>query len=109
MKKILLPLFVAATLIACNNNTNNENPSEEETEMETIYVEEVDTGLKKEATSGLDSESVLYLLDGEKVDKETIKALDANAIERVDIYKDADKLKEYGAESFDGVVVVTLK
>lgn len=103
-------LLLAATLVACNNKTTEEKPVDTQSE---IKVEKVKSGneneLKKEAVSAIDSQNVLYLVNDEKVSKAQVEAIDPETIKKVDVYKDKEKLKEYGANSYDGMVVVTLK
>ncbi|SER11928.1 M56 family metallopeptidase [Pedobacter rhizosphaerae] len=51
----------------------------------------------------------LYVLDGEIVDNDILKTLDANAIESISVLKDQSAISLYGQKGKDGVIIVTTK
>ena len=54
-------------------------------------------------------DKVLYILDGEKAERNILETLDPLHISRVDVLKDSTATALYGEEAKDGVVVITTK
>lgn len=53
--------------------------------------------------------NVIYILDGKKITAKEASDLNQHNIENFVMYTSPDKLKEYGAEGADGVVVITTR
>lgn len=53
--------------------------------------------------------NVIYILDGKKITAKEASDLNQHNIESFVMYTSPDKLKEYGAEGADGVVVITTR
>ncbi|MBJ7879414.1 M56 family metallopeptidase [Gelidibacter salicanalis] len=60
------------------------------------------------ATSDLKKEP-LYILDGKEISKEKMEAVSPDSIEYIDILKDNDATKKYGAKGENGVVIISTK
>src|SRR5690606_13981943 len=55
------------------------------------------------------SQNVLYVIEGQVVSDKSIKTLNPNDIERIDILKDKKTIEKYGSKAKDGVIIVTTK
>ena len=54
--------------------------------------------------------SILYIVDGERLEKRDVNALDPKTIEKIDVIKTPARIAEFGfGTAYDGAVVVTLK
>ncbi len=53
--------------------------------------------------------SLLYYLNGKKVDDETMKNLDPKSITEVNVIKGDEAVEKYGKEAKDGVILITTK
>lgn len=53
--------------------------------------------------------NIIYILDGKKITAKEASDLNQHNIENFVMYTSPDKLKEYGAEGADGVVVITTR
>lgn len=58
--------------------------------------------------SGINSEDLLYIIDGEKTDKSVMENLDPNTIESIQVLK-GEEAEIYGEEGKDGVILINLK
>lgn len=56
-----------------------------------------------------ESQPPLYILNGEVVDADYFQSIDPNAIENIEVLKDASATSIYGARASNGVILVTLK
>lgn len=66
--------------------------------------------LRLRGTGSLGAESTpLYVLDGAPVDPSTIRGINANDIESVQVLKDASATSIYGARAANGVIYITTK
>ena len=60
-------------------------------------------------TSGANYNDVVYILDGEKVEKDALSWLDPNTIATVSVLKKGSAISLYGPRANNGVVVITTK
>ncbi len=51
----------------------------------------------------------LYILDGEIISEKTMRMMDSNSIERVDVLKGTSATALYGVNANDGAVIITSK
>jgi len=97
--------------------------SEETTGSNTNKSDTVKSKAKRIRVQGLNSDSinivgyknskindtVLILLDGKKISKETFDKIDTNSIESVNVLKDEKSIERYGAKGKEGVILVSTK
>jgi TonB-dependent SusC/RagA subfamily outer membrane receptor len=58
---------------------------------------------------GLNTDNVLYILDGEEIEYGKLSALDPNTIESVSVLKSEAAVKLYGSKGENGVIIITTK
>ena len=54
------------------------------------------------------SENILYVIDGEKSDKEVFEQIDPSKIENIEVLKNK-AVKDYTSEEVDGVIIINTK
>ncbi len=55
------------------------------------------------------NDSILYIIDGEEIDGESLNEIKPETIESVSIIKDASAVDIYGEKAKNGVIIITLK
>ncbi|MBN2861844.1 MAG: hypothetical protein JXN62_01690 [Bacteroidales bacterium] len=55
------------------------------------------------------SENILYLIDGEKSEKEALENINPSDIENITVLKDKESVKIYASEDVDGVIIIKTK
>lgn len=96
------PVAVRYTVPIVFRNDKKSAPSGENKQSGT------DTGQKQDVnlTSG---DNPMVICDGKEITPAMMHALDPNAIERVEVFKDEASKAKYGATGRSGVILVTLK
>jgi len=51
----------------------------------------------------------VYILDGEKVDKDDVNLVNPNTIQSISILKKDSAITQYGPQAYNGVVIITTK
>lgn len=54
-------------------------------------------------------ENTLYIIDGEKRDKEALQSLDPSKIDNITVLKDKESMRIYTKEDYDGVIIINTK
>jgi hypothetical protein len=68
-----------------------------------------DTVPKKISENATTGKKLLYILNGQEIDEQTLLAISPSDIEIVNVFKDKDAIVKYGEKAKDGVVEVFLK
>lgn len=56
-----------------------------------------------------DDKKPLYIMDGKFIDEDTMKNIDPNHIDKLEVLKDASAIALYGSKGKNGVIVITSK
>ena len=59
--------------------------------------------------AGGDADDLLVFIDGKKSTKEAMEKLDSDSIDKIEVIKGGDAVKEYGEDAEDGVILITTK
>lgn len=59
--------------------------------------------------NGQSADSILYLLDGDKISYQQLNGINSNSISKIDVIKDPTSVKMYTEDNVKGVVLITSK
>ncbi len=60
-------------------------------------------------STGSAPENILYVIDGEKRDKEALQSMDPSKIDNITVLKDKESMRIYTKEDYEGVIIINTK
>jgi len=109
---LILMLLSILTLVGCNDDMADIAKTMEQTEDidKTFNINISDEEFKGlRCYSSLPSSGPIYIIDGQPISKEKLKAIHPNEIKSITILKGVKATALYGSRAKDGVISINLK
>lgn len=74
-----------------------------------VQIETIKKGDNKIMVFSSEGGNPLYMLDGKEITKKEFEAIDAENIEKMEVYKGDEAIEKYGKKAKDGVILITTK